>query len=58
MGFAALERSADLHQEGGAVLLHKSVLALLRGQVGILVLQLLRGDEGDRFHKVRDGIAA
>ena len=47
MGLTALERSTDLHQEGGAVLLHKGVLALLRGQVGILVLQLLGGDEGD-----------
>ena len=47
MGLTALQRSADLHQEGGAVLLHKGVLTLLRGQVRVLVLQLLRGDEGD-----------
>ena len=47
MGLTTLQRSADLHQEGGAVLLHKGVLTLLRGQVRVLVLQLLRGDEGD-----------
>ena len=46
VGFAALERGTDLHQEGGAVLLHEGVLALLRGQVGVFVFQLLGGDEG------------
>ena len=46
MGLAALQGSTDLHQEGGAVLLYKGVLALLRGQVRVLVLQLLGGDKG------------
>ena len=45
MGLAALQRGTDLHQEGGAVLLHEGILALLRGQVRVLVLQLLGGDE-------------
>ena len=47
VGLAALEGSADLHQEGGAVLLDDGILPLLRGQAGILILQLLGGDEGD-----------
>ena len=47
MGLAALEGSTDLHQEGGAVLLDDGILPLLRGQVGVLILQLLGGDEGD-----------
>ena len=46
VGLAALQGSTDLHQEGGAVLLYKSVLALLRGQVRVLVLQLLGSDKG------------
>ena len=47
VGLAALEGSADLHQEGGAVLLDDGILPLLRGQAGVLILQLLGGDEGD-----------
>ena len=47
VGLAALEGSTDLHQEGGAVLLDDGILPLLRGQVGVLILQLLGGDEGD-----------
>ena len=46
VGLAAAQGCTDLHQEGGAVLLDKGVLPLLRGQLGVLVLQLLRGDEG------------
>ena len=47
VGLAAAQRPADLHQEGGAVLLDKGVLALLGGQGGVEVFQLLAGDEGD-----------
>ena len=45
VGLSALQGSTDLHWEGGAVLLYKGVLALLRGQVRV-VLQLLGGDKG------------
>ena len=42
----ALGADADAHA-AQLVLLHKGVLTLLRGQVRVLVLQLLGGDEGD-----------
>ena len=41
MGLAAAQGCTDLHQEGGAVLLDKGIFPLLRGQIGVLILQLL-----------------
>ena len=47
VGLAGAQRAADLHQEHRVVLLHKGVLPFLGGQVGVQILQLLGGDEGD-----------
>ena len=47
VGLARLQLAADAHEEGHRVLLHKGVLPLLGGKVGVAVLQLLGGDEGD-----------
>ena len=46
VGLAALQRGTDLHQKGGAVLLHEGILALLRGQVRVPIFQFLGGDKG------------
>lgn len=47
VGLAGLQSAADLHEEGGGVVLDPVVLPLLGGGVGPQVLQLLAGDEGD-----------
>ena len=47
VGPAGLQRPADAHKEGGGVVLHIGVLPLLRGQVGVQVLQLLGREEGN-----------
>ena len=47
--FAALEGTADLHQENGSQLLGNGIFTLFRSQIGVTVLQLLGGDEGDIF---------
>ena len=46
VGLAGLQSAADLHEEGGGVVLDPVVLPLLGGGVGPQVLQLLAGDEG------------
>ena len=45
VGLTRLERAADLHEEGGGMILHPGVLPLLGGEVGPAVLQLLGGDK-------------
>jgi len=45
--FAGSQRRADALDERGMVLGHELVLALLGRQVGVQVLEFLRGDEGD-----------
>ena len=42
---SAPQRAADSHQKYGAVFLRRGAFPLLRRQIGIGVLQLLRGDE-------------
>ena len=42
---AAFQLAANLHDAHRFVLLHKGILPLLGGQVGVTILQLLRGDE-------------
>ena len=58
---AGVQGKTDLHQEDGAVLTADGILALLGGEVGVLVLQLLRGDEehvaGELGVQAREGDA-
>ena len=45
VGLAGAELAADLHEEHCVMLAHDGVFALLGREVGVFVLQLLRGDE-------------
>ena len=46
MGFAGTQLIANLHDEYGFMLLDDGIFSFLGGQVGVFILQLLRGDKG------------
>ena len=46
MGLAGTQLIANLHDEYGFMLLDDGIFSFLGGQVGIFILQLLRGDKG------------
>ena len=53
MGLAGAQLAADADEEGDGMLPDKGVLPLLGGEVGVQVLQLLRGDEGHLTGQLR-----
>ena len=46
MGLAGTQLIANLHDEYGFMLLDNGIFSFLGGQVGVFILQLLRGDKG------------